>query len=141
MLEKGRIVDIKDGKAKVELIRNDMCGKCHACEIGSNNRMLIEVDINDDEKIGDSVSLEMKEASMLKATFIMYGIPLLFFFIGVFLGYAISELLNLKNISQIIEAISGILLTSISFMGIKYYSNRIINTEYKPVVKKYNHGR
>lgn len=136
MIEKGQIVDIKDGKAKVELIRNDMCGKCHACDTGRNNRMLIDVDVISGVEIGDKVSLEIKETSILKATMIMYGIPLLFFFIGVFVGYAISSILGVDNISQIIEAILGLLLTAISFIGIKYYSNKVIHTEYKPIIKK-----
>lgn len=135
MVEKGHIVDIKDGIAKIELIRNNMCGKCHMCEIGSNNRMIIETEADNNDKIGDTVSLEMKETSMLKASLIMYGIPLLFFFAGVLLGYIISEIFSANNLAQAIEAVFGILFTAISFLGIKYYTNKIINTDYKPIVK------
>ncbi|WP_434632145.1 SoxR reducing system RseC family protein [Thermoanaerobacterium thermosaccharolyticum] len=136
MIEKGCVANIKDGKAKVELLRNDMCGKCHACDMGSNNRMMVEVDAIDELKVGDNVLLEIRETSMLKATMIMYGIPLLFFFVGVFAGYAVAHIFGIDNFSQMIEAISGLLFTAISFIGIKYYSKKVINKEYKPVIKK-----
>ncbi|WP_434631845.1 SoxR reducing system RseC family protein [Thermoanaerobacterium thermosaccharolyticum] len=136
MTEKGCVVSLKDGKAKVEIIRNDMCGKCHACDIGSNNRMMIEVDAIDELKVGDNVLVEVKDISMLKATSIMYGIPLLFFFVGVFAGYAIANIFMADKFFQLIEAISGVLFTVISFVGIKYYSDKGINAEYKPAIKK-----
>ncbi|KAA5808279.1 SoxR reducing system RseC family protein [Thermoanaerobacterium thermosaccharolyticum] len=136
MTEKGCVVSLKDGKAKVEIIRNEMCRKCHACDMGSNNRMMIEVDAIDELKVGDNVLIEVKDISMLKATLIMYGIPLLFFFVGVFAGYAVAHIFGIDNFSQMIEAISGLLFTAISFIGIKYYSKKVINKEYKPVIKK-----
>lgn len=99
MIEKGIVTKIENNYAYVLVKRHSAWGKCKACELGAGDRKEIEIkSVNKaDAVIGDNVEIELESPDVLKAAFIVYGIPLIAFFIGFILSYVFTknELTNL----------------------------------------------
>ncbi|MBL4834912.1 MAG: SoxR reducing system RseC family protein [Pseudomonas sp.] len=92
--ERGRVVSVESGAAWVETIRRSTCGSCQAragCgqalleRLGSGARRgFIRVIAAHPVEVGDEVIIGLPEDAVLKASALMYVLPLLmlFFFTG-----------------------------------------------------------
>lgn len=88
MIEYGTVQRVKGDHAKVVIRRHEMCANCQACEMATSNKtMTAQAKNKAQAKVGDDVAVEMELASLMKASGIAYGVPLVGFFVGVFLGY------------------------------------------------------
>ncbi|NLI60532.1 MAG: SoxR reducing system RseC family protein [Clostridiales bacterium] len=118
MREFGEITGIKDRIATVKIRRKSSCGSCTACGMKENqNEVMLEVSNDLDANLGDWVELELKSMSVLKASAIVYLIPLIGLILGVAGGYAIANQLSLD--AELCGAVGGILVTVLSFIGIR----------------------
>ncbi|PHV70945.1 hypothetical protein CS063_07960 [Sporanaerobium hydrogeniformans] len=88
----GRVKSIEGDYAIVVIERQEMCGDCHACDMvhGSKNCILKCVNACKAEE-GDEVDLELNPTTFLKATYILYGIPLVGLLGGVGIGYLLAK--------------------------------------------------
>ncbi len=117
--EIGTVEKLEGDFAIISIERGSMCGNCpsknlcHPFSDGDNKFKITAINkIN--AKIGDKVLLKINDKNFLKASFIVYGIP-----IAVLLIFSIiGKLLFKKDIFSFIAGISGML---ISYFGIKYY--------------------
>ena len=85
MVENGKVIQIKDKMARVEIKRASACGEsCGSCK-GSCETPHHYIDaINSiGAEAGDLVNIEMSTKVFLKATAIAYGIPLLMLIIEI----------------------------------------------------------
>lgn len=92
---KGLVTEERGNMIKVHIIRQEACGHCKACLSGYMEQDM-DIDAKNlcDAEVGDWVELELQENAFMYAVLISYGIPLIGFFAGMFLGYfAISPLL------------------------------------------------
>jgi len=118
MKERGQIVDVKNGLAVVKIQRSSYCNSCGACNMGAHqDEMVLTVPNRLEGKPGDLVELDLESASILKASAIVYLIPLAALLIGVAAGYAIAQ--RLAANAELFGAIGGILLTVLAFVGIR----------------------
>ncbi|MFU0801141.1 MAG: SoxR reducing system RseC family protein [Xylanivirga thermophila] len=118
MKELGRIVDIEGSYAIVSVKRSEACSKCGACEMGTTDketRLKIQNDLKG--TVGDMVEIELPAQQFLKASAILYLIPLVALLIGVFSGYAIGNNLGING--ELTGAILGIILTAVTYLVIK----------------------
>jgi sigma-E factor negative regulatory protein RseC len=116
--EIGKVADIKDNTAIIKIQRRSSCGSCTACGMRKDqNEILLPVSNDLGAKLGDWVELELQSISILKASTIVYVIPLIALILGVIGGYAIAE--QLSRDTELYGAIGGILLTILSFVGIR----------------------
>ena len=87
MFAVGKVVELKEGYAKVEIKRATSCGEncanCGGCESTSSYTDVLN-DIN--AQIGDTVKIETDTNRVLLASFIVYIIPLLFFIFGLIIS-------------------------------------------------------
>lgn len=80
----------------VSMKRQDMCGDCHACEmIGEVKKCTLKCVNKCNSQIGDRVEIDVANSSFMKATFIIYGLPLIGLLAGVGIGYKVSEALGI----------------------------------------------
>src|SRR5690554_682466 len=108
--EIGKVIGIKDRYAIVSLVRNEACQKCGACSHGhKTEEMILEADNLCNAKIGDWVGIDLAYSDFLRATFIMYGLPLIFLFLGFFAGYYGSRALGAISIQEPVGIICGFL--------------------------------
>lgn len=93
----GIVKERKNDLAVVVMERQDMCGDCHACEMMSGKKQCT-LTCKDDIKsnIGDRVEITLGAQHFLKATYIMYGVPLIGFVGGLIISLVFTKLFHLK---------------------------------------------
>ena len=86
MRQTGKVIETKGKKAIVRFVRSDACGHCNACFHLGSNEADIDIDNVLGAKAGDMVGIEMHGKSVLRASLILYGIPLIALLVGAYLG-------------------------------------------------------
>lgn len=132
MKEMGQIVHVESEVATVRIQRRASCGSCTACGMAKGqNEMYLKVANDLDAKLGDWVELDLKSVSFLKATTIIYLIPLISLIIGVIIGYFIAGFFSAN--AELYGAVGGISFTILSFLGIRVMDPRFSKSgEYSP---------
>lgn len=148
MREKACVVDINGDQAEVVVTRHSACSKCDKdCILGmeeSHEKDSISIEVKNDKnaEIGDTVSIELKDSSLVMGSLIIYLIPLLFFVGGYFIGVRLNFLMG-----SISNELSGI-ITSFVFLYISFLFTRRIDkkisksnkfkSEMVGIIKKHN---
>ncbi|MDO4568058.1 MAG: SoxR reducing system RseC family protein [Clostridia bacterium] len=95
MFQSGTVISTSGDSAIVRFKRTSACGKCHACFTLSPDEADIEVRNTLGVKPGDMVEIKMHASNIVKASLIMYGLPLCGLVLGVCLGALVNEYLAL----------------------------------------------
>jgi sigma-E factor negative regulatory protein RseC len=118
------IKSIKDSKFEINTDESKGCDSCSAnkgCGIGVLAKYLkkpIFIDIgqkNQNKKVGDSITLEISEAQLLKNAFMVYLMPLLVMF---FVGIIAKWLLPNNEFLWTLFAMSALIF---SFIYLRYF--------------------
>lgn len=126
--EEGIVKQSKDGIAEIVISDSDHCEECSAkiyCKPGNNNlRTLLAKDPFNSEP-GDKVTITINGSTILKATFQLYGIPLLIIITTILLGVNFF-IINKELYSSVLGlTFSGIYLLILSYISkkqsCKYY--------------------
>jgi sigma-E factor negative regulatory protein RseC len=119
MIQKGRIKKIDGDNAIVSIKRQSMCGEnCKGCSSSCNvPEMDIRADAIPSIDVGDEVEISSEDISVLKYSFVLYGVPLLIMVIVIFL---VSYLIKGED-GQIYAALIGLLSLIVSFFILKKY--------------------
>ncbi len=118
MNEYGQIVQVKDDKAVIKINRSSACASCGACGIGSHKgEMLLTIPNTLNGEVGDYAELELSSTQVLKASVIVYLIPLIALFVGIAGGFMLAPAFGMDP--ELLGAVSGIGLTVIAFLGIR----------------------
>ncbi len=121
-MEKGIVTSLQGEKLTVSFNRSPACAGCKACAEGKKeNEMVIEAYNDCNAKLGDTVEVSIEDSFVLKATFIMYVIPLITMFIGFLIG-------NLH--SQLTSFITGIVFLAITYSVIRMNEHRFQNRNF-----------
>lgn len=132
MKEIGIVSDIQGKKAQVIIQRSAACGDCGACQVGKNKLTMEANAVNFvGAQKGDQVEVEMSFVNVLKASLIIYGIPLIVFILGVVAG----NYLPVQNQSDnpLISFIIGLSLMALSFIVIKIFDRKgVFSVKYEP---------
>ena len=129
--EIGTVVDCQDNIAEVAIERTEACAGCSAKSMcqpfgEKENKMIISAINNISAKKGNKVKVAVPSTTFIKASFIVYIVPVIFMLIGAFIGE-----IYFKN-DIVIFILSGLFFI-ISFFIISKYSK--INKEiYTPVI-------
>ncbi len=92
MEEVGRVVEVKENLVKVVIPTKEACQKCGACLLTALGKEAVaEAENKAQARVGDMVKVEIKEKTALTAAFILYVIPLIFFFLGYFFGLYLGK--------------------------------------------------
>ncbi|MDF2594137.1 MAG: SoxR reducing system RseC family protein [Clostridia bacterium] len=89
----GIVQSIEGQYAIVEIKRQDMCGDCHACDaVHEAKECTLKCINNVRSQVGDIVEISLDQQIFLKATFIMYGLPLAGLLGGLGIGFLATQL-------------------------------------------------
>ena len=100
----------------VAIERQDMCGECHACEmLGEVKKCTLKCVYKCEGQVGDLVDIDVENTSFMKATFIMYGLPLLGLLLGIGIGCRFSDR---------VAIVLGISMMALIFGAIQYGEKR-----------------
>ncbi len=136
MGEIGKVIKVNENKITVELERKEACAKCRACSVGMKSEtMVIECFNSCEAKLNEKVEIVLEEKNFIQAVLIMYGIPFVFFVVGLSAGYYISNMLNISA-KEIIGFCSGIVFVMISYLWIRANEHHWKNKKFIPTAIK-----
>ena len=90
MTNKGIVKEVNGEILTVEFQRNEACGDCHACHMGSTNCAKHTITIRGKADVGDEIVVEMDESHVMAASATAYMIPFAGFMIGLLGSYALK---------------------------------------------------
>jgi len=97
MREKGTVIEIRGGTARVNLVPEDAdrCGSCRACDMGGGEKQehIIEVPATEGLAAGDEVFIEVPLPSRYLSIVLFFVLPLMFLGAGCVAGYFIGKAL------------------------------------------------
>lgn len=122
----GIVKEVNDEDLYVEVARESPCGvscdSCHlACNEGRTEIVRVKNFIN--AKEGDVVIVEISSRNLLGFFLLVYGLPLLFMFVGICLSYYILMRLGIKNY-EVISLFIGILSLALAYLLINKYDKK-----------------
>jgi len=123
MIETGYVIGNTGKQAVVRIRRKKACEHCGMCKKGAEG-MEITLDNPLDAKEGDRVEVSMGDRMVLRASVIVYAIPLLFLLAGAALGYVFSSPLGIAN-RDLAAALCGIVFTALSYTVVRSIDRRV----------------
>ena len=122
----GTVTELNGDTATIVFKRSKACGDCHACIMFGSDQAQTELKNTLGAKVGDRVSVELHSGSVMKASLIMYGIPIVALLAGAIAGSFISNLFT---------AILGISAAALALLAIRLFEPRLKKRgEFNPVM-------
>ena len=134
--EEGVVVETSGGSAKVEITRKSACESCSAAGVCHPADESYMDAVNPLGAIkGQKVKVVIAPQMYLKASIILYGIPLVSLIGGAILGKNLALSYTVAAHSDLWAFVAGLGCLVISFVFIRRYNKKVEKTEkYKPVI-------
>lgn len=130
--EVGEVIGFESGRLVVKMERKEACAKCRACSAGmKKEEMIIRAENVCNAQIGNKVDIVLDNANFMKATLIMYGLPFVFFMLGIFAGYYGAESLGIAN-GELVGIVLGLVLVVLTYAIIHSQEHRFKSEGYVP---------
>ena len=135
--EEGIVMETAGGMAKVSILAKSACEKCASAGVchpeGEDSYMEATNPLG--AKKGQRVKVVVAPQVFLKASIILYGIPMAVFVAAAIIGKNIGERYSGEANSDLWAFLSGVAFTLVSFFFIRRYNKKVERTqEYKPVI-------
>jgi len=134
--EEGIVAEIEGDIAKVAIVRKSGCEQCAAagvCHPGNEEYMEALNPLN--AKKGQKVKIVVAPQVYLKASIILYGIPMASLVAGAIIAKNITMRYAGEAHSDLWAFIAGMICLVVSFFFIRVYNNKVEKTQtYKPVI-------
>jgi sigma-E factor negative regulatory protein RseC len=134
--EEGVVVESLGGLAKVELVNKSGCGECSAsgiCRAGGGDLMEAANPLGAVK--GQKVKVVLAPQVYLKASLILYGVPMAALVGGAIVAKEISVRFPGGMDSDLWAFLAGMSCLLVSFFGIRVYNNKVEKTlKYKPTI-------
>ena len=124
LIEEGIVLKSEKGIAEVSLAENEECEECSAklfCKPGENNTKTIKAFDPYDSKPGDSVRISVAGNAILKATVILYGIPLVILILTIWVGLI---MFSSYSSPELISFLIALALMGIYYLAVYYYGKK-----------------
>jgi len=125
LFEEGIVVKSVGGIAEIKLKENGNCEECTAkifCNPENNNSRMLKVLDSFESQPGDEVKISINGSEVLKASILLYGLPLVLLLAGIAIG---MNLFEKTNYSELYSFITGLVFIS------AYFTIFYINTSKK----------
>ncbi|RZB34300.1 MAG: sigma-E factor negative regulatory protein RseC [Desulfobacteraceae bacterium Eth-SRB1] len=136
----GIVTKVDFSTAWVKCTRSAACESCKAkdfCDTvgGSDDDVEVEAINAVGAKNNDRVTISFKTSSLLKVSFLVYMVPVLFLILGVVIGDEIARIFNYDQ--SIFSIIAGFSFLFASFLFVKAKGSKMSEKdEYKPKIIK-----
>lgn len=124
MDQRGYIIEILDEDiATFKMQRMSACASCGKC-IGASNseskEIMVEVENKIGAKPGQYVEVSMEQINVMRAIFIVYGIPLVALIIGSVSSFYLMKSMGIGgNVQEVISFFVGLVFTGIAYLYIR----------------------
>ena len=133
MEEWGTVIEVLKEEVKVKLESRSICKKCGICLIGEEGFriLVVEVDSSQKIKVGDKVEIQLLPGeSILLPIFVVFIVPLIALFIGIFTGHLLSRW---WGYSLLLSISFGLTFFLFSFLFAYWYDKKVQRKRsYKP---------
>ncbi|HSA77279.1 MAG TPA: SoxR reducing system RseC family protein [Nitrospirota bacterium] len=134
--EEGIVAEVEGSVAKVAILKKSACEQCAAsgvCHPGDQSYMEA---VNPLGAVrGQKVKVVVAPQLYLKASIILYGIPMAAFIGGAILAKNVAVLYGAEANSDLWAFVAGAICLLISFFFIRMYNKKVEKTQkYKPVI-------
>lgn len=119
LFEEGIVVKSIGGIAEIKLKENGNCEECTAkifCSPQNNNSRTLKVLDSFESQPGDEVKISINGSEVLKASILLYGIPLVLLLAGIAIGLSLFENTNFPEFYGFLTGMAVISL----YLGIFY---------------------
>ena len=136
----GIVTKIYSSNAWVKCTKSAACESCSAksfCDTagGSDDDVEVEAINVAGAKVDDRVTISFETSSLLKVSFLVYMIPVLFLILGVVIGDKIAAILNYDQ--SIFSVLAGFLFLFAAFFFVKTKGKELSRKEaYQPKIIK-----
>jgi sigma-E factor negative regulatory protein RseC len=143
--EAGVIVRVEGELAIVKTKRSSMCDGCHSggfCKaLGGGSDMEVAARNEVGANVGDEVKVTVASKTFLKASFLVYMVPVAALILGALVGTKVGPTLSPGASSDLFPVVFGIVFLVLSFVLMKLWSKGSKGGEqYCPVVSEILHG-
>ncbi len=143
MEEEGSVVKVEAGYAIVKAERGSSCegcgskASCHAMSGSEGKSMQIRAINEIGARVGDRVLVAIDSGVMLKSSFLIYIVPLVFMIIGGILGDAYAQSNMPGADADLVAGATGITFLILSFVLIKFWSKSVERkSKYHPKIMR-----
>ncbi|MBI3599154.1 MAG: SoxR reducing system RseC family protein [Nitrospinae bacterium] len=140
MREEGIVIETYGEFAKVEAKRSLSCEGCVSkdmCKPGGGSSMIVEALNPVGARAGDRVAFEISRGVLLKSSFILYLMPVIFILTGAWIGGEAASIYFQSSNKEAISAVSAALFFILSIMVVVFLNRYFLkNVKYKPVIKE-----
>jgi sigma-E factor negative regulatory protein RseC len=127
MIERGIVIKREGNDAWVELTPGERCKGCAACHLLSAGKRGVIAENTVNAAAGDMVEVEICQETKLLFPFIVFGLPVLFLFLGIIVGGLASEVMAVVlGFAFLISSYLFIKLIDRYVAGQKKYKNAIL---------------
>jgi len=119
MEQTGQIVEVIGDKAKVLVRRHDVCSKCGGCGISLSGKgeNYLEALNTVNAAVGQTVRVATDTGQVLKASFVVYVVPILALLAGLGLGQLLAD--------EPTGLIVGIVFLLLSYLVVRAYDRKV----------------
>ncbi len=140
--EEGIVTALTDTGAWIKTQKNSSCAACsarHSCQTDGGKEAKVEVRNDVHARLGDRVVIYFKTASLLKAAFLLYIVPILGLLAGAGLGQKIAQLYAIQG--SLPAILAGFSSFAATVLWVKLRANQLSGQDsYQPritrVIKK-----
>lgn len=120
LVEEGIVTEVKSGIATVSVINSESCEECSAKIFCHTENNLKNVTAKDPYgvKAGDKVQISIKGRSVVAASFLLYGLPLVLLSACIFIGMNIFN-----DNAELFSSLVSIIAVAIYFLAVHLLSN------------------
>ena len=135
--EEGEVIALEGKQAKVRIKCSSACDSCSShktCGLLGEGEMVLTALNSVGASKGERVRISLRVEGEVKASFILYIVPLAGLIAGALLGYH-TQALGDKEISG---AVFSLLFVALTFIGIRYYAHIKYSGDqsYNPIITK-----
>jgi sigma-E factor negative regulatory protein RseC len=123
----GQVVGIDGDTAMVVVRRHDVCGKCGGCGAvisgGGENYIQAQNIVN--ARVGQTVKVTSDTGQVLKASFVVYMVPVISLLVGILLGQQVGAALGLLAREELVGLFFGVVFLLASYFLVKGYDRKM----------------
>lgn len=130
MEQVGQVVDIKDDIAIVMVRRHDTCGKCGGCGVAVSGKgeNYVEAQNVVNAVVGHTVRVGMDTSQVLKASFVVYIVPMIALLFGIWVGQLLD---GQFGIFARFDILLGFVFLIGSFLIVRGYDKKVASDDTK----------
>lgn len=147
MLEEvGVVLRVEGELAIVKTQRSSMCNGCHSggfCKaLGGDSVMEVAARNEAGARVGDEVRVTVASKTFLKASFLVYMVPVTVLILGALLGATLGPFLYPGASSDFLPVVFGLIFFFLSFVLLRIWGKGIKKDEgYCPVIAEILYGK